>query len=62
MGKKNSKLYAALRKEFQQEGCHESLNTARELLINQHNLSIGDKERLMGYLEGIGKIILKNRK
>lgn len=58
MGKKNSKLYAQLRTEFQQDGCHESLNTARALLANQHNLSIGDKERLLGYLEGIGKIIL----
>ena len=58
MGKKNSKLYTQLRKEFQQEGVHESLNTARALLENQHNLSIGDKERLVGYLEGNGKIIL----
>jgi len=58
MGKKNSKLYTELRKEFQQEGDHESLNTARALLENQHNLSIGDKERLVGYLEGNGKIIL----
>lgn len=58
MGKKNGKLYAELRKEFQQDGCHESLSTARALLANQHNLSIGDKERLLGYLDGIGKIIL----
>ncbi|MDI9818840.1 MULTISPECIES: tryptophan--tRNA ligase [unclassified Legionella] len=58
MGKKNSKLYSQLRREFQQDGCHESLNTARALLANQHNLSIGDKERLLGYLDGSGKIIL----
>ncbi|KTC95300.1 tryptophan--tRNA ligase [Legionella feeleii] len=58
MGKKNGKLYSQLRKEFQQDGCHESLNTARALLANQHNLSIGDKERLLGYLDGSGKIIL----
>lgn len=58
MGKKNSKLYVQLRREFQQDGCHESLNTARALLETQHNLSIGDRERLFGYLEGIGKIIL----
>ena len=58
MGKKNGKLYTELRKDFQQDGCHESLSTARALLANQHNLSIGDKERLLGYLEGIGKIIL----
>lgn len=58
MGKKNSKLYTELRKKFQQEGSHESLNTARALLANQSNLSMGDKERLSGYLDGEGKIIL----
>jgi tryptophanyl-tRNA synthetase len=58
MGKKNSKLYSELRKEFQQDGSHESLSTARALIANQNNLSIGDKERLLGYLEGSGKIIL----
>ena len=58
MGKKNGKLYTQLRRDFQQEGCHESLETARALLTNQHNLSIGDKERLLGYLDGSGKIIL----
>ena len=58
MGKKNGKLYTQLRQDFQQNGCHESLSTARALLANQHNLSIGDKERLLGYLDGSGKIIL----
>jgi tryptophanyl-tRNA synthetase len=58
MGKKNGKLYLDLRKDFQQEGSHESLSTARALLGNQPNLSIGDKERLLGYLDGAGKIIL----
>ncbi|ARG97442.1 tryptophan--tRNA ligase [Legionella micdadei] len=58
MGKKNGSLYTQLRKAFQQEGCLESLNTAKALLANQSNLSIGDKERLLGYLDGSGKIIL----
>lgn len=58
MGKKNGKLYSELRKQFQQDGLHESLETAKALLSNQHNLSIGDKERLLGYLDGSGKIIL----
>ncbi|ASQ45743.1 tryptophan--tRNA ligase [Legionella clemsonensis] len=58
MGKKNGKLYSELRRQFQQDGCHESLNTAKALLANQHNLSIGDKERLLGFLDGSGKIIL----
>ena len=58
MGKKNGKYYEQLRRSFQQDGCHESLNTARALLTSQVNLSIGDKERLLGYLDGAGKIIL----
>ena len=58
MGKKNGALYVQLRRAFQQEGCHDSLETARALLTSQHNLSIGDKERLLGYLDGSGKIIL----
>ncbi len=59
MGQKNGKLYQQLRTAFQQEGDHEALNTARALLESQHNLSMGDKERLFGYLEGIGKLILQ---
>lgn len=58
MGKKNGKLYTELRKDFQQNGCQESFSTAKALLSNQHNLSIGDKERLRGFLDGSGKIIL----
>ena len=58
MGKKNGKYYEQLRRSFQQDGCHDSLDTARALLTSQVNLSIGDKERLLGYLDGAGKIIL----
>jgi len=58
MGKKNSKLYTELRTSFQQEGCHESLSTARALIVNQPNLSNGEKERLSGYLDGEGRVIL----
>ncbi len=58
MGKKNAKLYKKLLTSFQQDGCHDALNTARALIEAQANLAIGDKERLLGYLEGIGKLIL----
>jgi tryptophanyl-tRNA synthetase len=51
-------LYSELRKQFQQNGSHDALNTAKALLSNQHNLSLNDRERLLGYLDGIGKIIL----
>lgn len=62
MGKKNSVLYSKLRTRFQQDGDHEALNTARALVTNQPNLSLGDTERLMGYLDGEGKAILPEPK
>lgn len=58
MGKKNGKMYLELRRQFQEVGVHESIKTAQALLEDQSNLSIGDKERLLGYLEGSGKLIL----
>ncbi len=58
MGKKNAKLYANLRKAYQEQGDHEALATARALLESQANITLGDRERLFGYLEGGGKMIL----
>jgi tryptophanyl-tRNA synthetase len=58
MGKKNAKLYNELRKKFQETGDEEALNTARALLDAQQNITMADKERLYGYLEGGGRIIL----
>lgn len=58
IGKKNAKLYREHRKRYQEKGDLESLEVARALLESQQNISIGDKERLFGYLEGEGKIIL----
>ncbi len=58
MGGKNAKLYQALRTQYQEQGNHEALVTARTLLEAQQNLSLGDRERLLGYLEGGGRVIL----
>ncbi|MDH5325806.1 MAG: tryptophan--tRNA ligase [Gammaproteobacteria bacterium] len=58
MGKKNSKLYNELRRKYQEQGDHEALETARALLETQQNITLGDRERLFGYVEGGGKIIL----
>ena len=58
MGKKSGKLYRDLRRSFLEKGDSEALLRARALLEEQQNLSIGDKERLYGYLEGGGRIIL----
>jgi tryptophanyl-tRNA synthetase len=58
MGRKNAKLYRELRTAYLEHGDREALETARALLERQKNISLGDKERLFGYLEGGGKIIL----
>jgi tryptophanyl-tRNA synthetase len=58
MGKKNAKLYRDLRKKYTEQGDQQALDVAQALLESQQNISLGDKERLFGYLEGAGKIIL----
>jgi tryptophanyl-tRNA synthetase len=58
MGKKQSKLYRELRKSYQETGDEESLVIAKALIGEQQNITLGDRERLFGYIEGLGKIIL----
>ena len=58
MSKKAARLYGNLRREYLERGDGEALERARALLAEQQNLSIGDRERLFGYLEGGGRIIL----
>ncbi|MEQ8690408.1 MAG: tryptophan--tRNA ligase, partial [Pseudomonadales bacterium] len=58
MSKKSARLYGELRREYLERGDTEALERARALLAEQQNLSIGDQERLFGYLEGGGRIIL----
>ncbi|NQY51751.1 MAG: tryptophan--tRNA ligase [Piscirickettsiaceae bacterium] len=58
MSKKNIKLYIQLRTAYQEQGDVEALDIAKELLKSQQNLALGDSERLFGYLEGGGKVIL----
>lgn len=58
MGGKKGKLYEELRTRYQEQGDEEALEAARALLADTQNLSLGDRERLFGYLEGGGKMIL----
>ncbi len=58
MGKKNAKLYRSLMKRFQEQGEDDALEIARALIKEQQNISLGDRERLLGFIEGGGKIIL----
>ena len=58
LGKKQAKFYKDLRKSYQETGDEETLAKSRALLGEVGNISMGDKERLLGYLEGVGKTIL----
>ena len=58
MGKKQAKVYLNHRRQYQEKGDEASLETARALVESQQNITLGDKERLMGDLEGGGKVIL----
>ncbi len=58
MGRKVGKLYDDLRKQYQEQGDQQALEKAQALLREQQNITLGDRERLFGYLEGGGKIIL----
>ena len=58
MGKKNAKLYFEMRRKYLENGDLEALNKGFAFLESQQNISIGDRERLLGYLEGGGKLIL----
>lgn len=58
MGKKQAKLYRSLRKNYQETGDDEALIKAKALLGEQKNITLGDRERLLGYIEGVGRIIL----
>jgi tryptophanyl-tRNA synthetase len=57
MGKKNNRLYHQMRRSYQEQGDTLALDKARALLESQQNITIGDRERLYGYLEGGGKVI-----
>src|SRR5690606_9986424 len=58
LGSKKSKLYRELRNRYQEQGDEGALEEARSLLDEQQNLNMGDRERLFGYLEGGGRVIL----
>ncbi|MCW4259586.1 MAG: tryptophan--tRNA ligase [Candidatus Thiodiazotropha taylori] len=58
MGKKAAKQYAQLRKAYQEQGDAEALLRGQELLGAQQNINMEERERLLGYLEGSGRVIL----
>ena len=58
LGSRRAKIYRQHRANYLEKGDVEALAAARELLNETQNLTMGDRERLFGYIEGGGKVIL----
>jgi tryptophanyl-tRNA synthetase len=58
LGNKKAREYEALRTAYQERGDTEALESAKALLAATQNLSLGDSERLFGYLEGARRVVL----
>lgn len=58
LGKKHYRSFEQQRKAWQEQGNAEALAAARALIDDAQNLSLQDRERLIGHLEGGGRVIL----
>ncbi len=58
LGGRNTTLYRQLRRRFQESGEREALERARALVQSNNRITVADRERLLGYLEGTGVSIL----
>jgi tryptophanyl-tRNA synthetase len=58
LGAKRARLYRQLRTKFLEKGDAEAQAAARTLVDEAQNLQMGDRERLFGYIEGGGKVVL----
>jgi len=58
LGKKQAQLYEDNRRAYQERGDSGALAMAQALIRGQANISLGDRERLLGNLEGGGIIVL----
>ena len=58
LGARNGALYRQLRKSFQENGSAESLEKAQTLVRANSRITLADRERLLGYLEGVSVTIL----
>ena len=58
LGGRNTTLYRQLRRRFQETGEREALERARALVHSNNRITVADRERLLGFLEGTGVSIL----
>jgi tryptophanyl-tRNA synthetase len=59
LGKKGARMYRDLRVAYMERGNQEALEKAQAYVEENQNITLGDKERLLGYLEGGGRMILE---
>ena len=58
LGRKDAEIYRNLRKRYQEKGDSEVRDIAIALTESQQNITIGDRERLQGYLDGLSRTLL----
>jgi tryptophanyl-tRNA synthetase len=58
LGGRNTTNYRQLRRKFQETGDTEALQRARALVQANNRITVADRERLLGFLEGTGVTIL----
>ncbi len=58
LGAKRARLYRQLRTKYLEKGDADALAAARALVEEAQNLPLGERERLFGYIEGGGKVLL----
>ena len=58
LGSKKARYYNNLRTRYQEQGDASAIEQAHALLDEVQHVSVADRERLFGYLEGTGKMIL----
>ena len=58
LGARNSALYEEQRRKFHEQGDADALGKARAMVESAARLTVADRERLLGYLEGGGRAIL----
>ena len=58
LGTRNAAQYEELRRKYQEHGDGDALVRARALIDAGKGLTVADRERLLGFLEGGGRVIL----
>ena len=58
LGSRTAAMYEDLRRQYQEQGDADSLAKAQAIVESSTRLSLADRERLLGYVEGTGRSIL----